>query len=85
MRANNQKLELHNEVTAQVEAFLSQGRVIDVVPINCYKREDVTLRDKAAILGVNRNSVKGSKKKSGEVMREIEQQLWKQRQLRGEL
>jgi hypothetical protein len=82
MRQANLKTQLHNEIESQVEAFLAMGKTIEQVPINCYQREQVTLRDKATILAVNRTSIKAPRLKSGEVMREIERQAWTQRQIK---
>jgi hypothetical protein len=58
--------------------------MIEQVPINHYRHEQVTLRDRAAILAVNRSSIsQAHKQKSGDAQRAIDKQSWELKRLKG--
>ena len=78
MRSSSLKVELHNEIESQVEAFLAKNGKIVEVPSNIYKHEEVTQRDKRTIMQCSTETIK---KGRGQVMKDIDRQSWEKRKL----
>jgi hypothetical protein len=71
----------HNELSNHIEQFLQSGGQIDKVPPNVYKREEITMRDKRAILEKSAANIPGAQK-LGRKRRELDEIAYKARMMK---
>jgi hypothetical protein len=82
MRSSNLKVELHNELQSQVEAFLAKNGKIVEVPSNIYRHEEITQRDRCTIMQTTEPRRNKAKKGHGQAMKEVDRMNWEQRKIK---
>jgi hypothetical protein len=82
MRSSSLKTDLHNEITAQTEAFLQANGKIEEVPSNIYRHEEITQRDRCTIMQTTEPRRIKAKKGHGQAMKEVDRMNWEQRKIK---
>lgn len=83
MRANNLKINEHQTIDEQIADFFSRGGAIQEVPTNIYKREELSLTNKAVMLETSPSKVTHDRSKSGRAIREVDRISWEKRKMAG--
>ena len=78
---NNLKQQQHADLNDQITAFFSRGGAIEEVPTNIYRREELSLTNKAVLLETSPSKVGHDRSKSGNAMKDAMRVSWKKREM----
>ena len=83
--SNGEKTKQHDDLNDMINDFFSRGGAIEEVPTNIYRREELSLTNKAVLLEMSPAKVGHDRSKSGNAMRDANRINWEKRKMMGKI